>query len=159
MSDIDGILASGFYQKHGELLCASYRKFTGEDLLPDRHVSKSLIQQLFNAHFALVSHGTEEDPIFNFGNQFALNCFEISWDDFVSLPSRKSAEPLNREARAALMKEVTENGYIDNYSGVRISAKGNRFIIEKAIVWNLIDEAGIYHGQAAMFKTVQHVDE
>lgn len=158
MNDYNELLASDFYREQGELLCASYRTFTGEELLPDTTDDESLIVQLFNAPFAVVSHGTETDPIFNFGNRFALNCFEISWNDFVKLPSRKSAEPLNREMRAALMKQVTENGYIDNYSGVRISAKGNRFIIENTTIWNVVDDAGVYHGQAAMFRTIQPVE-
>jgi hypothetical protein len=46
---------------------------------------------------------------------------------------------------------VGRDGFIDDYAGTRISATGRRFRIERAVVWNLIDAAGVRHGQAAMF--------
>ena len=51
----------------------------------------------------------------------------------------------------ALLDRVTSSGFIDDYAGIRISAKGRRFRIENAIVWNLIDADGVRHGQAATF--------
>ena len=66
-------------------------------------------------------------------------------------PSRKSAEPINREERQRLLDRVTSHGYIDDYSGIRISSSGKRFLIENAIVWDLVDHLGGYHGQAAVF--------
>jgi hypothetical protein len=50
-----------------------------------------------------------------------------------------------------LLAAVTENGYIDNYEGVRISRTGKRFLIRHAVVWNLWDNNGSYRGQAACF--------
>ena len=35
--------------------------------------------------------------------------------------------------------------------GVRISAGGRRFRIDRAVVWNLVDDEGAYRGQAASF--------
>ena len=32
--------------------------------------------------------------------------------------------------------------FIDDYTGVRISASGRRFRIDKAVVWNLVDQEG-----------------
>ncbi|MFI3122781.1 MAG: MEKHLA domain-containing protein [Methylococcales bacterium] len=49
------------------------------------------------------------------------------------------------------MAQVTADGFIDNYQGVRISKTGKRFKISNAIVWNLVDDNGIYQGQAACF--------
>lgn len=120
----------------------------GQPLVTDR---SECIEALFEAPFALVSHGIEDEPIFNFGNQTALALFELTWDQFTRLPSRQSAEPMNREERQRLLDQVTKQGYIADYSGVRISATGKRFLIEKAIVWNLMDSSGQYQGQAAMF--------
>lgn len=75
----------------------------------------------------------------------------MSWEQFTILPSRHSAEPASREERARLLAQVSNHGYIDNYAGVRISSSGRRFLIEDAVVWNLIDDRGSYHGQAAVF--------
>jgi hypothetical protein len=100
----------------------------------------------------IVAHGTETDPIFFYGNQLALSCFEMDFASFTRLPSRFSAEPLLREERDALLARVRDHGFIDDYAGVRVSATGKRFRIEQATVWNLLDESGQRHGQAATFE-------
>ena len=64
---------------------------------------------------------------------------------------RLTAQAPNREERARLLAQVAAKGYIDDYSGVRISRKGRRFRIERATVWNLTDENGSPCGQAATF--------
>jgi hypothetical protein len=69
----------------------------------------------------------------------------------VALPSRLSAEPLHRDERQRLLGEVARRGFIEDYHGVRISRTGRRFRIERAVVWNLADEAGAVRGQAATF--------
>ncbi len=145
------ILNTPFYHRHAQLLCSSFERWTEKKLLPIQSSNEELIKQLFYAPFALVSHGTEADPIFNFGNQTSLNLFEMEWEDFTQLPSRKSAEPVNREERARFMARVTREGFIDDYSGIRIAATGKRFMIEKATVWNIVDEKEQYCGQAAVF--------
>lgn len=145
------ILNNDFYIHHAQLLCSSYERWTGKKLLSNQFPAHEAILQLFHAPFALVSHGTEADPIFNFGNQRALNLFEMSWEGFTQLPSRKSAEPVNRQERTDFMARVTKEGFINDYSGIRISATGKRFRIVQATVWNLIDEKEQYHGQAAVF--------
>jgi hypothetical protein len=50
------------------------------------------------------------------------------------------------------MEEARRKGFISDYSGVRISRTGRRFIIQNAILWNVYDEEGAYRGQAAFFK-------
>jgi predicted DNA-binding protein (UPF0251 family) len=49
------------------------------------------------------------------------------------------------------LEAVTQRGFIDDYSGIRISKTGRRFQISRATVWNLISEKGEPCGQAAMF--------
>ena len=114
--------------------------------------SAELAEKLFSAPFVLVSHGTEADPVLNYGNAAALALWEMSWDEFTRTPSRLTAEAPNREQRARLLAAVTARGYIDDYSGVRISKTGRRFKISSATVWNLLNEAGRPCGQAAMFE-------
>jgi len=106
----------------------------------------------FTLNFALLSHNTDQDPLFNYANRTALDLFEFSWDELIGLPSRLSAEPVNQQERERLLARVTTQGFIDDYAGVRISKTGKRFRIQGAIVWNVIDEQGSYRGQAAWFK-------
>lgn len=136
---------------HVALLADSYARLTGRRLLAEAEDAGSLARRVWEAPFALVSHGTETDPVFNYANLTALSLFEMSWEDFTRMPSRLSAEPEDQQARAALLQRVTEHGYIDDYSGVRISATGRRFMIHDAVVWNIIDCQGRRLGQAAMF--------
>jgi hypothetical protein len=100
---------------------------------------------------AILAHGTEPDPLFFFGNAAALAAFGYAAEAFVGLPSRLSAEAPLREEREALLGRVSKNGFITDYAGMRIDAAGKRFRIEQAIVWNLVDAAGVLRGQAATF--------
>ena len=143
---------NNFLSNHTELLLSSYYRLTGKNLIDDTDLNINIANALFEADFVVVSHGTESDPIFNYGNKSALNAFELSWSEFVALPSRKSAKPLDRDERQDLLARVTAFGFIDDYRGLRISSTGRTFWIENATVWNLIDNNGAFHGQAAMFK-------
>jgi hypothetical protein len=110
-----------------------------------------VVAALWEAPDAIVAHGTEADPTFFFGNRAALTAFECDVASFIAMPSRLSAEvPLQGE-RQLLLDRVTHDGFIDDYAGVRISASGRRFCIERAVVWNLIDGRGVRRGQAATF--------
>lgn len=134
-----------------QLIARSLRHWTGRDLLPGLFNPAGLARYVYEAPFVLVSHGTESDPVLNYGNQTALALWEMSWDELTNTPSRLTAEAPNREERARLLASVTANGFIDNYSGIRISKTGRRFRIAQATVWNLLDERGNHAGQAAMF--------
>lgn len=131
------------------LIAESYARLLGRPLVD---TEGDIEPALWDAPRVIVAHGTEADPLFFYGNRLALLAFDMDWAAFVRLPSRYSAEPLAREERSRLLERVTRDGYIDDYAGVRISANGQRFRIEKAVVWNLIDGAGQLHGQAATFE-------
>ncbi|HLO63007.1 MAG TPA: MEKHLA domain-containing protein [Azonexus sp.] len=131
------------------LIADSYARLLGRPLV---ETGGDIGSALWAAPRVIVAHGTEADPVFFYGNRLALRAFDMEWADFIRLPSRYSAEPLARDERARLLDRVTRDGYIDDYAGVRISAKGQRFRIEQAIVWNLIDSAGQIYGQAATFE-------
>jgi hypothetical protein len=136
---------------HSGRLMRSYRHFTGRELLPGVVEPLEISRQLFAAPFVQVSHGTEADPILNYGNARALELWGMSWEELTRTPSRFTAEAPNREERARLLAAVTAKGFIDDYSGIRISKTGRRFLIRQATVWNLITEVGAPCGQAAMF--------
>ena len=144
-------LSSPFYISHVRSLCFSYQHWTGKQLIEGHEKIDNIAEVLFNAPFALVSHGTETIPVFNFGNNTALELFELDWDKFIQLPSQESADQDNQEDRKKLMARVNKNGYEENCKGIRISSTGKRFLIEGATVWNIINEQDQYFGQAAMF--------
>jgi hypothetical protein len=130
------------------LISESYHRLTGKVLLEAKPIDP---RALWFAPCAIVAHGTEADPIFFYGNRVALQLFEMNFSDFIRLPSRLSAEAQVAEERQKLLEKVTRQNYIDDYSGIRISSSGRRFRIIGATVWNLLDENGKYHGQAATF--------
>lgn len=147
---LEAFLKSGFIVRQSRLLSDSYRQLTGRDLLKTNPLV-SLAEALFEAPFVLVSHDTRKDPVFNYGNRMALALFDLGWFGFTQLPSRKSAETPHRTEREELLARASQFGYIDDYTGVRISSSGKRFRIEKATIWNLLDEKNEYRGQAAVF--------
>ncbi len=134
-----------------QYLCNSFEKWTGKSLIQSNTIYQ-MAHELYHAPFVVVAHGTQQEPIFNFANLKAQELWELDWIQFTQLPSRLSAEPLHQSTREQFMKEVTQNGFVSNYEGIRISATGKRFMIKNAIVWNILNDAGEYQGQAAMFR-------
>lgn len=141
-----------FLARQTRILCASYQHWTGLRLIDAEADSPQAMQLLFTSPFAVASHDTQPDPVFNYANRQALELFGMAWEEITRLPSRYSAEPLARKERARLLQRVERFGYVDDYSGVRIARDGRRFMIQNATVWNLIDENGVRCGQAAMIR-------
>jgi hypothetical protein len=133
------------------LLLDSFSHWTGRDLIPREGTREELSRRLFDAPMVVVSHGTEDDPVLNYGNRMALELWDMSWQQLTQTPSRLTAEPVNQAERAGMLSQARAQGYIDNYRGVRITATGRRFLVERAIVWNVIDGQGGRVGQAATF--------
>ena len=145
-------LDQDFLAHQTHILCASYQHWTGLQLIDAAADSARAVQQLFNAPFAVASHDAQPDPIFNYANNQALQLFSMTWEEIIQVPSRYSAEEMDRAERARLLERVTKYGFVDDYSGVRIARDGTRFTIHNATVWNLLDENGDYCGQAALIK-------
>ena len=137
------------------LIADSYARLLGQPLVD---ALGDLAEALWQAPRVIVAHGTEADPVFFYGNRLALHTFDMDFASYTRLPSRYSAEPLAREERARLLERVSRDGFIDDYAGVRISASGKRFRIERAVVWNLVERGGGHHGQAATFSHWQPLD-
>lgn len=131
------------------LVASSFERLVGRPLVP---AGEDQLAALWNAPRAIVAHGTQPDPVFFFANRYALEVFESSVEDFTRMPSRLSAEAPLREERQALLDRVSRDGYTDDYAGIRITARGRRFMIRQAIVWNVLDPEGHWHGQAATFE-------
>ena len=136
---------------HAQVLLDSFARCVGRELLPRDTPALEQARMLFEAPFVVVSHGTEADPVLNYGNRTALGLWEMTWQSLTRTPSRLTAEPVHRDERARLLERTRIAGFVDDYAGIRVSSSGRRFRIERAIVWNLVDAAGMLRGQAATF--------
>ena len=134
------------------LMAESFERSVGRSLTPKGQGAEWLYEQ---SPAVVLAHNTDADPRFIYANRAAQACFEYSWDEFITLPSRLSAEAPDRAERDRLLNAVAANGFIADYRGLRIAKSGRRFYIEKAIVWNLVDRNGRRHGQAATFDSWQ----
>ena len=135
-----------------DLLVSSYRRAVGRDpAFLERGAPRSADWLYAQASHPVLAHNTDPDPRFIYANRAAQTAFEYDWDEITGLPSRLSAEPVDREERQRLLDSVVRHGFATGYSGVRIAKSGRRFLIEEGVVWQLIDRDGAVHGQAATF--------
>jgi hypothetical protein len=146
-------------QAWSTLLLDSFRHWTGRDLIARLGTVEEQAAGLFFGPFVVVSHGTEQDPILNYGNRVALELWETDWTELTRTPSRLTAEPVARAERERMLARAAQDGFIADYRGVRISLTGRRFMVEDAFVWNILDPAGVVCGQAATFSTWRVMDD
>lgn len=143
-----------FLVDHSALLLASHRGATGRDLLESTGDPLRDARRLWEAPFAVLSSRPGPGAVLNYGNATALELWETDWATLTSMPSAETAEPDCRAERAEFLQRVREQGFIDDYSGVRISRAGRRFRILRATVWNI----GSTGGQAATFASWNRLD-
>ena len=146
-------------EAHGAELLRTYHQWTGRHLIEPCGDTQHEARMLFEAPFAVISGGAEGDQILNYGNKTAMDLWEMDWETLTRTPSRLTAEPMHRDERAEFLRRVREQGFIDDYSGIRISSKGRRFRIAQATVWNVADAHGNYAGQAATFSKWDFLNE
>ncbi|MFD1744841.1 MEKHLA domain-containing protein [Rhizobium helianthi] len=130
------------------LLVGSYHRLIGKRLIDDGQGAEWLYGE---APFVVLAHNTEPDPTFVYANMTAQRLFGYNWSEFITLPSRLSAEMAERAERQHLLDAVSQRGFITNYRGLRVTKTGQRFWMEDGAVWQLQDESGQIHGQAAAF--------
>ncbi|CAO4153239.1 hypothetical protein LPLAFNJD_LOCUS3894 [Methylorubrum aminovorans] len=131
------------------LLTGSFRRLVGRPLIPEPDLGPDWLYA--QAPFAVLSHDTSADPLFVYANRAAQRAFGYTWEEFVGMPSRLSAEAPERAERQRLLDAVARNGFVSDYAGIRVAKDGRRFPVTEGIVWQLVDEDGLVHGQAATF--------
>lgn len=138
-------------QSFFDLLSRSYQKLLGRPLVGTDLTSGEGPRWLYEAApFGILAHDTQADPIFVYGNRAAQKRFGYSWEELTALPSRLSAEAPDRQERADFLERVTRDGFVEGYRGMRVTKSGERFWIEGVTVWQLLDDKGNRHGQAAL---------
>jgi len=110
-------------------------------------------QQIHSSErFAVLSHGNQTDPIYNYINSAGVIVFRWPEERYYKLPSRYSApEGAIREAReneieSTVAKDVT---YIDE--AVRVRYPDDTVTLRNAILWNVYDDDGNRVGQTVLF--------
>ncbi len=136
-----------------QMLDESYRHWTGHGLLsPWQLDSQQRLTWLHTqAPYSLLAHDGAADPRFTYVNECALQCFKYPRDSFIGMPSRFSASELDRAQRQVLLEQVTANGIAEGYSGWRVDANNQPFMIYAGVVWTLLNSHGQACGQAALF--------
>lgn len=134
-----------------QYLLDSYVRLLKKEFIHREGTPLEQAERLFTSPFVVASHGLQDDPILNYGNQTALDLWEMDWEEFTQTPSRLTAESVNRDERARMLEQAKTHGYISDYRGVRISRSAKRFLVEQATVWNIHKPDGTPLGQAATF--------
>jgi hypothetical protein len=128
------------------------------DLVKEYKIAKEeLGKEVFEAPFCLLSSDLSTDPILNYGNQRALDLWEMSWEELTSTCSRDTAKPDKQSDRDELMRQVNEKNFVTGYNGMRVSKSGKEFIIKDVTIWNLFDSDGKPYGRAAWFKDIEYI--
>ncbi len=134
-----------------QYLLDSYALLVKQELISRDGTQLDQAERLFNSPLVVASHGLQDDPVLNYGNQTALDLWEMGWDTFTQKPSRLTAEPINREERARMLQQARTEGCVTDYRGVRVSRTGKRFLVEQATIWSIHSPDGTALGQGATF--------
>jgi hypothetical protein len=146
-------------ENHIRLLDQSLEKSRGNGmfqwiqtkLLPEDEPVTTIQQLNANARFGVLSHGTQPDPIFNYGNMASLELFEQNIEDLCQTPSRYSTVPELMDDRSDLIQDIEIKGYGCIKNAIRVSAKGNLFLISQILVWTVFDDDDNRIGLAAIY--------
>ncbi|AOJ77467.1 MULTISPECIES: MEKHLA domain-containing protein [Burkholderia cepacia complex] len=140
------------------ILSDSYGRLLGKPLVPAGMSAAEGARWLYEAApFGILAHGVAADPVFVYGNARAQAIFGYDWDELTALPSRFSAEPMERSERQRFLEQVARDGFVSGYRGIRITKSGTRFWIEHATVWQLTAPDGNHCGQAAMIPEIHPI--
>lgn len=107
-----------------------------------------------NERYAVLSHGNQTDPIYNYFNKGALLQFQYPQEKVYSLPSRCSAPGgAHQIDRAKIMTQMTKesNDVRTIPSAIRQTKDKRQFQLTNVTLWNVHDDDGVRVGQTAIF--------
>lgn len=131
-----------------ELIAASYFRQARRPLVK---TSDDVIAALWTAPCAILAQYQLSDGMTCFANRCALEVYETDYLGFSPQFQRAHVETDGQDGPNGLFAAVNGSGGVAKYSGNLVSCRGNRFRVQHALTWPLIDEGGVCHGQAAMF--------
>jgi MEKHLA domain len=111
-----------------------------------------------NERFGILSHGTQSDPIYNYGNRASLALFEYTLETLCQTPSRYSTIETLVNERARLIQSIESVGHGMISDAIRVTSCGKLFTIKTVFVWNVYDDYGTRIGLAAWYDRSQVTD-
>lgn len=139
----------------------SLYRLTGKSMY-DRMENIGCASQVHESiRFAVLSHGTQDDPIFCYANKGALQLFQWPESEIYQLPSRYSApEGKLRDDRSNAISTTAQQKFSFITSATRQTKTGNLFEMNDVLLWNVYDNDGVRVGQTALVdcKLVKQVE-
>ena len=129
----------------------SHRVRVGTELVHRSREPEVDAARLMDLDAVVLSHDGGTDPVFVYANRAAADLWRMPIEDLVGMPSRLSAPPEQRAARATMLVDAASTGVLTDYSGERVARDGTRFVIEKATLWT-VDDYPDRPGQAVVFR-------
>ena len=113
----------------------------------------STAQQIHESdRFAVLSHGNQSDPIYNYVNAAGFRVFRWPEEVYYQLPSRKSApEGAARNERAKVVDNTVAGDITNIAEAVRVRYPNAKVTLRDAILWNVYDDDGYRVGQTVLF--------
>ena len=129
----------------------SLQRFHGTTLLEELEVDNwDQVDQ--HERFAVLSHGTQDDPIYCYFNQAALATFQWPESEIYAIPSRYSApDGEHRQVRQAQVADSVVEDFKVLPEVVRQRKDGTTFSISNIYLWNVYDEDNQRVGQTALY--------
>jgi hypothetical protein len=136
-----------------QLSSDSLQRLTGKSLLD--YVEDENITTLSQIHdserYAVLSHGTQDDPIYCYFNQAALLQFQWTEEEVYFLPSRYSApDGADRTARQADVQQALKDDFKELTSVIRQTKHGDLFEMVNVVLWNVYNGTQLV-GQTAIY--------
>jgi len=128
------------------------------ELALEEKKDEELAEWIYTNRNAILSHGTQAEPLLNYGNSQALKLWGMRFDEFVGTPSQTTVEAKLCSERAKILARVNQEGLVYPYTGIRIAKNGSRFRIKDAKIWTVQDEKSNAIGTAAMFPDWEFVE-
>ncbi len=102
------------------LLIASYHHCVGWPLLPPGIPKADHARWLYDeAPFCVLAHYADPDPRIVYANRVVQGPFQYSWEEFLALSSRLSAEVAAQAERQRLLDAATRDGVASGCGGLR----------------------------------------
>jgi MEKHLA domain len=141
-----------------ELSSKSLYQQTGQSLFDRMDGVETVAQVHRSTRYAVLSHGTQPDPIYCYFNDGALLTFQWPESEIYQKPSRYSAPAgPEREDRQVQIETAAQQGDIARVipSAIRQTKTGEVFELVNVLLWNVYDDhdggGGERVGQTALF--------